>query len=322
MRRVLTIGGGTGTFTLLSALKRIPNLSLTAIVSSADDGGSTGRLRDAYGILPPGDARQALVALAEDGDVLRDLFAYRFAKGDVRGHNLGNLFLVALTDLLGSDRAALAECSRILRIQGTVLPASEKAAILIAQFADGTEAEGEGVIDERIPARGHVLNVSYREPVELSSAVSDAITNAGTLVMGPGDLYTSTAAALLVSGMKEAIAASSAQMIYVMNLFTKAGQTTGYSASEHLREAEKYAGRPFDMVIVNKGTFAPEVLARYAEEGEYPVEDDLGEDAKFVRQEVASVHMVPPVPEDPVPRSLARHDSEKLASALAPYLLP
>src|SRR3989344_3177392 len=142
-KRVVTIGGGTGTFVVLSGLRRVPGISLTAIVSSADDGGSTGRLRDAYGILPVGDARQALVALAEEDTLLRDLFTYRFSKGDVAGHNLGNLFITALADRLGSATAALDAASRILRIEGRVLSVSEHPATLVATLADGSVLAGE-----------------------------------------------------------------------------------------------------------------------------------------------------------------------------------
>ena len=144
MKNVVTIGGGTGTFVVLSALRTLPDMCLSAIVTAADDGGSTGKLRDAYGILPPGDARQALVALAEEGSVLRDLFAYRFSKGDVAGHSLGNLFLTALSDLLGGDAAALAEASRTLRVCGTVIPATDTPATLQATLADGRVVVGSG----------------------------------------------------------------------------------------------------------------------------------------------------------------------------------
>ncbi len=318
---IVTIGGGTGTFVVLSALRRLPELSLSAIVSSADDGGSTGRLRDAYGFLPLGDARQALVALAEDGEVLRDLFAYRFAKGDVKGHNLGNLFLTALTDLLGSDAKALEEASRILRVSGRVIPVSDAPATLMAELADGATLRGEHVIDAPDAARASIKRVYLETDVAASASALDAIASADVIILGPGDLYASTVAPLLAAGMREAILASRAKLIYIVNLFTKAGQTGGMSTSDYLREIERYAGRAPDAVLIHKnGGFEPDVLLRYSEEGESPVADDLGEDARATRASVASVHTVPPVPEDPVPRSLARHDPEKLAAALAPLL--
>lgn len=156
MANVVTIGGGTGTFVVLSGLKKIPGISLTAIVSSSDDGGSTGHLRDAYGILPVGDARQALVALSENGTTLRELFTYRFAKGDVKGQNLGNLFLTALADLKGSEQEALRVASRILRVKGRVIPSCATPTVLVADLEDGTTIRTEHVIDERDASRAPI----------------------------------------------------------------------------------------------------------------------------------------------------------------------
>lgn len=317
MKRIVTLGGGTGTFVVLSALRTLPEVGLTAIVSSADDGGSTGHLRDAYGFLPAGDARQALVALAEDGDVLRELFAYRFGKGDLSGHNLGNLFLTALTDLLGSDARALEEASRILRIRGRVLPATEVPTVLEAKLANGETIVGEHAIDLRVAGRAKISSIAYREPAPLAGAAADAIAAADVIILGPGDLYTSTAAALLAEGTKDAIARSPARLVYIVNLFTKTGQTDGMTASAHAAEIERYAGRAPDRILINNASFAPDVLTRYAEEGEYPIEDDLEGDKNVMRTDVASVTPVPAVAGDPVPRSLVRHDSGKLGKALS-----
>lgn len=322
MKNVVTIGGGTGTFVVLSALRRLPELSLSAIVSSSDDGGSTGRLRDAYGFLPLGDARQALVALAEDRAVMRDLFAYRFAKGDVKGHNLGNLFLTALTDLLGSDTAALEEASKILRVEGRVIPASETPAVLHATLTDGSVLVGEHHLDEHAPDRASIRDMKLEIPVSASAPALLAIQNADVIILGPGDLYASTIAPLLPEGMKEAVRSSTARFVYVVNLFTKAGQTGGMTAAQHIEELARYAGRKPDVVLIHKnGGFDEDVLRKYEREGETPVVDDLGEGTHVHRASIASVHVVPPVPEDPIPRSLARHDSKKLADALAPLLV-
>ena len=319
-RNIVTLGGGTGTFVVLSALRLLSDVALTAIVSSADDGGSTGHLRDAYGFLPAGDARQALVALAEETEVLRKLFAYRFDKGNVAGHNLGNLFLTALTDLLGSDALALAEASKLLRVKGTVLQASDEPAVLVAEFADGTVITGEAAIDERVPGRAPIAGVSYAMPVALSAPAAAAIAAADAIVLGPGDLYTSTAAALLAEGTREALAGSRATLVYVCNLFTKAGQTDGMTVQQHCAAIARYAGRMPDRILINTATFSADVLARYGAEGEYPVADDLPEAPSILRADLASVHMVPPLPNDPVPRSLVRHDSGKLKEALAALL--
>jgi uncharacterized cofD-like protein len=317
MTRIVTIGGGTGTFVVLSAVKTLPNVEATAIVSSADDGGATGRLRDAYGSLPIGDARQALVALAEDGTLMRQLFTYRFDKGDIKGHNLGNLFLTALSDLFGSEAMAIEEASRILRVTGRVLSATEQPTVLVATLVDGKVIRGEHAIDNRDSTRARIAAVSLEESAPIAPAAADAIQNADFIILGPGDLYTSTIAALLPLGMKEAIAASPAKLLYFTNLFTKAGETNGYGAKEFAVEIERYAGRRPDRVFVHDGSFPEEALSRYAVEGEYPLSDNLQkDDASVTRLPLASVHLFLPSAGDALRRSLIRHDPEKIAAAL------
>lgn len=314
MAKVVTFGGGTGTFVVLRALKTIEDVSLTAIVSGADDGGSTGQLRDAYGFLPAGDVRQALVALSEDDTTLRELFAYRFGKGNVSGHNLGNLFLTALTDILGSNTLAIEEASRILRIGGRVVCSTDTPATLVATLEDGTSIRGEHYIDERENDRSKISRLAYEQPLPFSSGAEEAVRGATHIFVGPGDLYTSTIASLLATGTQDAIMKSNATVVYVLNLFTKAGQTTGYTAQDHIETLAYYMGRTPDVVILHTGTFTKDVLDRYASEGEYPVVDDLASDTSVIRADIASVSRVPAVEGDPVPRSLVRHDSEKLAT--------
>lgn len=321
MKKVVTIGGGTGTFVVLSGLRTIPDLSLTAIVTAADDGGSTGRLRDAYGFLPPGDARQALVALGEDGNVLRDLFAYRFEKGDIAGHNLGNLFITALTDLYGSNQAGLAEASKILRVAGTVIPATEAPATLRALFDDGSEVFGQNAISEAGSATKHITELSLTEALPITEAAERAVSEADVIVLGPGNLYSSTIAALLGQGMRESLASTSATLVYVANLFTKSGETDGLPLSVFVSEVERYAGRNIDRIFVNTGGFTDEVLAWYARENEFPIVDDLGTQERVTRLPLASVDVVPPVPNDPIRRSLMRHDSRAVAAAISALLV-
>lgn len=314
MKHIVTFGGGTGTFVVLRALRTLEGLSLTAIVSGADDGGSTGHLRDAYGFLPAGDVRQALVALSEEDTIVRELFAYRFGKGNVQGHNLGNLFLTALTDILGSNTSAIEEASKILRIAGRVVCSTDTPATLIATLQDGTVIRGEHLIDERECERVQIARLTYEEALPLSSGAKTAVEEASHIFVGPGDLFTSTIASLLATGTKEAIQASTAQIVYVLNLFTKAGQTTGVSARQHIDVLASYMGRKPDYVIVHTGTFTNEVLELYAREGEYPVVDDLGNEESIIRADIASVSSIPAVAGDPVPRSLIRHDPAKLAT--------
>lgn len=322
MTKIVTLGGGTGTFAVLSAIRSVPGLSITAIVASSDDGGSTGRLRDAYGTLPVGDARQALVALARAPRRMRELFNYRFSKGDVRGHTLGNLLLTALADLSGSDAKAIEEASKLLRVSGRVLCATSTATTLEATLTDGSVLSGERVIDER-SVRAAIREVSLAGNPRASDEALAALAEADVLLLGPGDLYTSTIAALLPGGIREAVAASCTKIIYTMNLFTKAGQTDGMGAALHLETLTRYLGRAPDVVLMHKGEYAPEALARYAAEGEYPVADDLEAipHLQVVRGSLASATHVEPVPEDPVPRSLVRHDPEALRITLMPFLV-
>ena len=314
MTRIVTFGGGTGTFVVLRALKQLDDVSLTAIVGGADDGGSTGHLRDAYGFLPAGDVRQALVALSDEESIVRELFAYRFGKGNIRGHNLGNLFLTALTDILGSNTTAIEEASKILRINGTVVCSTDTPATLIATLESGATIRGEHLIDERENAREKISSLSYEHPIPLSEGAVHAVRDARYLFVGPGDLYTSTVASLLATGTKEAIQASDAKIVYTMNLFTKSGQTTDLTARDHLRVLTEYMGRKPDFVIMHSGGFSKDVLDLYALEGEFPVVDDLGTEDYISRSDIASVSKVPAVEGDFVPRSLVRHEPEKLAT--------
>ncbi len=319
---VVTIGGGTGTFVVLSGLKHVPHVSLSAIVSVADDGGSTGRLRDSYGFLPLGDARQALIALADDegASLMRSLFNYRFPKGDIDGHNFGNLFLTALTDILGSDAAAIEAASQILRVEGRVVPVSERAATLVAHLQSGETVVSEHLIDERVSGRSPIISLETKEPTLISSDARKAVNEADMLVLGPGDLYASTLANFAVSGLTEAVFSSKAHLVYIVNLFTKAGQTDGYSASKHVEEITRYAGRKPDTVIIHSGVFPDEVLSRYATEHELPVIDDLPQDLSIIRGSFADVVVAKKVAGDTVPRSLIRHDSKKIAETLKKLL--
>ncbi len=321
-KHVVTIGGGTGTFVVLSALKALPRVSLTAIVSVLDDGGSTGRLRDAYGFLPVGDARQALVALSEDGGeaMTRTLFAYRFAKGDVAGHNFGNLFLTALTDILGSEAKAIEAASAVLRVRGRVIPVSDTPGTLVARLESGEKVVGEHKIDTRVLGRSPIVGLETETPMKLSDDAAKAVAEADVIVLGPGDLYASTLANFAVEGLAEAVARSRAQIVYVLNLFTKAGETDGYAAKKHVAEIARYTGKDPVAILVHTGGFDESILKRYAEEGEFPVEDDLGDHPAVIRGSFADVVVAEKVAGDAVSRSLLRHDPKKIAAALTTLL--
>lgn len=325
-KRIVVVGGGTGTFTVLRGLKRYAlELELCAIVTMADSGGSTGRLRDEFGQLPVGDVRMALTALAADLDVhdelLRELFLYRFSKGEgLSGHNFGNLLLTALTDILGSEVAAIAAASRLLRIAGEVIPVTTLATELVATYADGTVIEGEHLIDEPTTADRHggIAAVALTPAASLYPAAAAALTAADLIVLGPGDLYTSVIANCVVDGFASTLAASPARVVYVANLMTKVGQTTGYGVAEHVTEITRYCGRAPDVVIANSAPFATEVLARYAAVGEYPVEHNFVPtgDVRVYHEPVVATEIITTDTGDTLQRSLIRHDSDRLAALL------
>jgi len=313
---VVTVGGGTGTFVVLSALKELPQISLSAIVSVADDGGSTGRLRDAYGFIPPGDARQALVALAKDDTLLRDLFTYRFQKGDIAGHNLGNLFLTALADRLGSDAAGIRAASDILRVRGKVVPVSDVPAILTARLESGEELVGQHAINARPTGGSSIAAIGLKSPVSVSKEAKKAIESADIIVLGPGDLYTSTLANFAVSGLREAMADSSAKLVYFVNLFTNASETDGFTAKRHVAEIARYAGREPDVIFVHAGELPEEVKEYYAHKKGFPVVDDLGDDKRVVRGIFADAVTIKKTEADAIDRSLIRHNPEKVREAI------
>lgn len=323
MPKIVTIGGGTGTFTLLSGLKKYI-VDITSIVTMADSGGSTGRLRDEFGYLPVGDVRMALAALSDTNgrNIIRELFLYRFSKGEgLSGHNFGNLFLVALTDILGSEEAAIEYAGKVLRVSGRVLPVTASRTDIVAKYTDGTITHGESHIDEpEFPFdQEKKIDHIYLEPsVSATKKAVETIQSADLIVLGPGDMYTSTVPNLLVKGIKEALCSTNAKILYNINLMTKFGQTTGFTATDHLSEVTKYIGRTPDFVVMNNSTFPPEVLAHYEKEHEYPVEDDLkeGQGYQIIRENVVAGEVTQRKAGDTLKRSLIRHDSDKIAAVI------
>ena len=312
MKRLVRIGGGSSGYTLLRALKQHP-FEITAVVNMFDSGGSTGVLRDEFGVLPPGDIRRALAALAdgEHSEILRDLFNYRFKEGgSVSGHSFGNLFLTALASIYGSDLEGIRKASELLHVKGTVVPVSVDSSHIHAILADGTEIVGETNID--IPKHDGSVRIDrvFLEPAaRLLPEAAASIRDADIIVMGPGDLYTSVIPNLLVDGMKEALASTKGKTIIVCNLMTKWGETHGFSASDMVRELLRYSGLPrFDVAIVNTGVMSPQLLETYARGNQFPMRVD---DA--LTNLVGSV-----VARDLVSDGdIARHDGEKLATIIA-----
>lgn len=317
--RIACIGGGTGLFTVLMGIKTISGVMITSIVSMSDDGGSSGRLRASFGILPPGDVRRSLVALSNAPQLMSDVLQYRFDKqGDCfAGHNFGNLFLTVLTQLKGSMREAVNSLGDILNIQGIVLPVTDAETTLCAEFADGRVIHGESKIDlcEGRSPDLRIKNV-WLEPQNLCTpAVYSAIINSDLLVIGPGDLYTSVIANLLVAGVAEAIKESPAKKIYVCNLMTKPGETSGLTAEDHIREIVKYLkGDCLDYCLLSNTVLSGKALADYALKNQFPVE--LKDPAGL--KEITSARVI--LADLGHEEELVRHDSLKIKSEISRFI--
>lgn len=321
--RILTIGGGTGHFTLLSGLKQ-HDVDLTAVVTMADSGGSTGQLRDELGVLPPGDLRQCLVALSKADDTMRTLFTHRFSKGALKGHTLGNLVLSGLEQVTGSIDEAILRVGDILKIRGQVLPVSTDDMRLVMKLKNGKVLKGEHTIDDyQHISRFGVAQVALKPAACLNPAVQAAVRTADLIVVGPGDLYTSLMPNLLVDGMAAALKKSKAKKVLVTPLMNKYGQTDGFTVCEYLATLRELVGfRLFDAVVYND-TLPPKALLRkYLDEGE-PVHfraDDCPRDVALCGSNLLARTAAKRSKGDALARSLIRHDPEKLARAVLSVL--
>lgn len=274
--RVVALGGGTGLSALLRGLKRRTPYT-TAVVTVTDDGGSSGRLREELGVLPPGDIRNCLVALADDESLMGSLFSHRFAHGSLEGHSFGNLFLAALTQVLGDFDQAVKESARVLAIRGTVLPSTNRDVRLHACLGNGVRLEGETSIGRSAERVNRVLP----DPPESEALplALERIGEADVVVLGPGSLYTSVIPNLLVGGMCEALVRCRGPVVHVCNLMTQPGETTGHSARDHLEALIRHVGEDVvDAMLVNSAPIPASLLERYAEQGAEPVvwsEEDM-----------------------------------------------
>ncbi|MBC6471934.1 MAG: YvcK family protein [Hormoscilla sp. GM102CHS1] len=268
--KIVAIGGGTGLSTLLRGLK-FYSANITAIVTVADDGGSSGRLRREVGVQPPGDIRNCLAALADEEKLLTELFQYRFQAGNgLVGHSFGNLFLTAMSEITGDLEQACAASSQVLAVRGQVLPATLTDVNLWAELADGRRIEGESRITD---AGGKIVKIGCTpaEPPALPAAI-EAIKEADYMIVGPGSLYTSVIPNLLVPEIAEAIACQQVPIVYICNIMTQAGETTGYTVSDHIRAIDRAVGKPlFSAVLVQKDSPSGQALVRYARENSHPV---------------------------------------------------
>lgn len=318
--KVVTIGGGTGSYVALEGLKKY-DFKLTAIVTMMDSGGSSGKLRDELGVLPPGDIRQCLVALSESSKLMRDMFNYRFEEGGLKGHSFGNIFLSTLEKNTGSMKKAISEVGKILRIKGSVVPVTFSKSDLCVELKDGKTIEGETHIDilEKKEQRARIIKAYLKPQAELNEDAKKAIETADYIIIGPGDLYTSIIPNLLVRGTPDVIKNSRAKKIFVINLMTKHGQTTFYTARDHIMDVEKYLGNNvIDYVIVNSKMPRKDALSWYQEYGEHPVNDDLGNPTKYkvIRRNLIRDIIIKNSQHDILKRGIIRHDSEKLAKEI------
>jgi uncharacterized cofD-like protein len=323
-KRIVVIGGGTGTFAVLQALRDGPS-EVTAIVSTADDGGSTGALRDELGVLPPGDLRQALVALSSDSTVLRELFSYRFTDGSLTGHSFGNLLISALEKVTGRFDTAVIEAGKILAIRGRVIPVTTDQMRLIAHTADGGEVSGEHAIEDHIWAGGpDVVDMRLEKACALHPLAKQALYQADLIVIAPGSIFTSLIPNLLVDGMKDVLKDTKAKIAYVVNLMTEKGQTGSYYVQDFVDLLEKYLGKGMvDFAVYNTARPSKELLEVYKKEKErIPVR--LNGRRKKLTYQLVGANLLrskpPALPSGADPlfaqRTLIRHDAHKLSRVL------
>lgn len=323
-KQIVVLGGGTGTYTVLTGLKHSEAMqreviNLTAVITTADNGSSSGILRDELGVLPQGDLRQAVLALArEDDAALRERFNRRLGDKSLEGHPVGNLFMASLEALLGDPLEMIREASRIFKVCGRIIPVTTKATDLSVRLEDGSLIKGEHAIDTASGSRSPIRDCFLNGSVEANPDALEAIKGADMVVMGPGDLFTSVIPVLLVPGVTQALAEAKA-VTYVVNLMTKRGQTDGFAASRFRSTVQAYADpAKIHNVIVNTEAVSDDILKQYEKEGEFLVVDDLVRQPlqKIVRAPLIANGVIQPVQGDRLRRSLIRHDPHELARAI------
>lgn len=320
-KNFVVIGGGTGTYSVLSGLKKYTN-NITAIVTMADSGGSAKKERDEWGLLPSSDIRKSLLALAdvsaEDSLLLRRLFQYRYSEGKgVTGMTFGNLFLVALTKLLKSQKKAIEKAGKILKIKGRVLPVSLDKIDLVAKYEDGSTVVGEHFIDE--PGDGEkpgIVKLTTRPEAYTTQEVKEAIQKSDVIIIGPGGFYTTVIANLVIKGVREAIIKSRAVKIYIMNLMTELGQTYGFTADKYIAKLNDYLPvNTLDFVFINNAPIPQKILNLYQKAQTLPVINDLPKNLPFkvIYSDFILKEIVKREKGDRLKRSLIRHDPDKIA---------
>jgi len=318
--KITVIGGGTGTSTVLEGLKQRADLELSVIVGMMDDGGSNAVVRDEFGFLPLSDLRKSIIALAEDneGNILRNLFTYRFSQGDgLKGHTLGNLLMIAMTEITGNEIEAIEMFRYLFNVRGNIYPVTLDKVKLVAEYSNGTKVVGEHLIDE--PKEDRKVEKFYFEgKAKAYKGAVDSILDSDFVVVGPGDLYTTTLANIIVEGIPEALQKTKAKLIFIPNLMSKIGQTRGFTQRSMLELVEGYIGRPFDYVLLNNGKIPTSAYKRYLKDGEHIFMDDLESSSKriVIKEDLVANSVLKKDKGDKLVRSLVRHDSKKLGNQL------
>ena len=313
--KIVVIGGGTGLSTLLTGLKQKTS-NITAIVTVADDGGSSGRLREEYGVLPPGDIRNCLVALADSEDLLGALFQFRFKEGkELKGHNFGNIFITALSKVTGDFAKAIKESSKVLAIRGNVFPATLQKIKLMAKREDGSETVGESRLHEE---KGSPIERLFLIPDKCTATREsvEAIRQADAIILGPGSLYTSVMPNLLIDGIHKEIIRSRAVKIYVCNVMTETGETDNYSVSDHVKAIIKHTHPGIiDYCISNIARIPEDLYEKYRLEDRFPVKLNENDERWFKQEKITLVkaHVASM-------KEFVRHDSPKLSDTIIDIL--
>jgi uncharacterized cofD-like protein len=313
--KIVTIGGGSGQFALLSGLRMLESIEITAVVSMVDSGGSTGRLRDELGILPPGDVLKCILALSPHHDIVRKILLKRFMEDSrLKGHNAGNMLLTMLSQYTGSFPAGVQALAEILEARGTILPVTIDKATLVAELTDGSHIYGETAIDiprgtQREKIRNVFLVPHHSDCISVYPPVVEAIKSVDYIIIGPGDLFTSIIPNLIVPGVKEAIKQTRATLLYVINIMTKFGETHNFAGVDFVKKLEEYIERQVDGVLYNTERPGEHLLNQYEKQKADFVEIDV-HDAWWGDRKVYTAQMLD------ISGGIVRHDSKKLASLI------
>lgn len=321
-KRVVVLGGGTGSIAVIEGLKIYQDINLDVIVNMTDDGGSNEIIRDEFGLLPLSDIRKSIIALADSdkNQLLRQLFTYRFAEGNgLNGHTLGNLIMMALSDKLGDQYKAILAICELFDIKGNIMPITTDDSRLCAKYSNGAVVEGEHHIDDCVGLDDERISKLYLKPkANIFTNSQKAIAKADYIIIGPGDFYTTTLANIVVDGVKEALVSSKAKIVFITNLMSKKGETRGMQHSDFLSEFIRYTGRTPDYILVNNSPLPAATVKRYHAQNEHILVDDLESSVgtEIIRTDLINREPVVRQKGDTLPRSYLRHEGRKVGYTL------